>query len=213
MTLFDWFVLIVALAAFLFNGRRRVAFNRVWNASVKGIAPPETMPTYDAAALTAFINAAKPLKVGRTPALEYYAKHLLTESDICFAIGLTLATIDLWWHGAIYAGARCPFVVWLAWPCCAMAVIYLAADISEDLKLSAILWHGKLWHVKARAGGVYPQRVDRAEAAAANMLTRIKLVSLGLSLGWLIYLVPFLIQTAFEKWGGQAEPRKDLGTA
>ena len=57
-----------------------------------------------------------------------------------------------------------------------MAILYGIADVAEDLKLASILKH--------------PQSIDRADAAAANMLTRIKITALIPSvIGVAIYLV------------------------
>lgn len=202
MNLIDWTVLVVVCAAFLFNGTNRVLFNRAWNAAVEGVAVPETRITYDADALTDFVKHARPVRVGSksTPALEFYVKRILTVSDLFFAVALALATIYLWWIVLAHWGAAWPWLRWVAPPCIAMAVIYLAADISEDLKLSAMLWHGKLWHTPGRSGAGYPEHIDRAEAAAANMLTRIKMLSLILSgIGILIFAVLALIQLGLEK--------------
>jgi hypothetical protein len=64
---------------------------------------------------------------------------------------------------------------WLALPAGAMAILYGVADIAEDLKLGSLLSN--------------PDKIDPAEAFAANMLTRVKIVTLWLSLlGVLIYV-------------------------
>jgi hypothetical protein len=66
-----------------------------------------------------------------------------------------------------------------------MAICYGVADVAEDLKLASIL--------NIRSGHLL--RMDRAEVAAANALTRIKIVMLILSLiGGLIFAGLLLVQ-------------------
>jgi hypothetical protein len=231
MNVFDWTVLLLAGIAFIFNGANRVDFNRVWNSSkAKDVKIPETRPTYDADALMGFVSAAKGITVGSMPALEFYVKRILIASDLCFAFGLALATGFLWWKiatnpappfsgwGPLTASGFAMIWTWLSWaalPCGAMALIYFAADVAEDFKLAAILWHGDLWHTMKRGGAGYPEHIDRAEAAAANMLTRIKMLSLCLSvIGGLIFGIVWLIQTALEKIpASKGGPDPDKGLA
>jgi hypothetical protein len=62
-----------------------------------------------------------------------------------------------------------------------MAIIYGVADVAEDSKLASILR--------------YSQTIDRAEVAATNMLTRLKMVSLTLSvLGLGFYLIIAVVE-------------------
>jgi hypothetical protein len=60
-----------------------------------------------------------------------------------------------------------------------MSIAYGIADVAEDLKLASILGH--------------PDKIDPAEAAAANMLTRIKLTTISLSLTGLVLFVIYLV--------------------
>jgi hypothetical protein len=71
-----------------------------------------------------------------------------------------------------------------------MAILYGIADVAEDLKLATILRH--------------PQSIDRADAAATNMLTRIKITALILSvIGVLIFFAVAFLQMCAVRLGGR----------
>jgi hypothetical protein len=231
MSTTDWIVLLLCGAAFTLNGINRVRFNRLWGASPGRIQPPEQLFTYDENDLHQFVAAARDLTIKRsasghpTSALAFYVRNLLAATDLCYALALSLATVYLWWIIVDREGLwqfvglprAWPWVSWLAIPCGAMAVIYCAADICEDLKLAAILWHGKLWYtteriIEADGSIAHPDSrepppepdashpIDRAEAAAANMLTRIKMLTLSLSLiGVAIHFALAGLQRALQK--------------
>ncbi len=100
---------------------------------------------------------------------------ILKRSDVCFAIALAAVTAFVCYEIAV-APLRCELLNWAALPLGAMAILYGIADVAEDLKLASILKH--------------PQNIDRADAAAANMLTRIKFTALILSvIGVGIFLI------------------------
>lgn len=201
-------VLAVAGALFIWNGYRRVVWNKEWDANVSKVTIPEAMPSYDADDLMKFVRTAQRVTVRGEPALGYYADKILRKSDVGYAIGLTLITTYLWFRIAVWP-THPPDISWLSWlsfswpsylswlgPAAywlapffgAMAIAYGVADIAEDYKLADILWPKQ--HNKTDSDR-YPLRVDRADAAAANMLTRIKMMSLFLSLigGVLFYLI------------------------
>ena len=119
-----------------------------------------------------------------SPALHYYVRAILRGLDLWFAVGLGAFVIlaDV----AIADALNTAYPLWAraAWIGACMGLVYLAADVAEDLKLASIL-------DRAAAGGDDAvAAVDAGEAAAANMLTRVKLVSITLSgVGIAVFLV------------------------
>ena len=185
----DWRVaafLAAALVAFIWGGSGRIRWDRACKASGNpALGIPERSWSYDAHDLQAFARAAWPVRIGRRSALDFYVHDILRRSDIAFAIALAAVTAFVCYQIAV-APLRCVLFNWAAVPCGAMAILYGIADVAEDLKLSSILKH--------------PQSIDRADAAAANMLTRIKFVTLTLSIvGGLIFLVIACIEIGAEK--------------
>jgi hypothetical protein len=175
----DWRVaafVAAALVAFIWAAAGRVRWNLACNASGDpAMRIPERSWSYDAHDLQAFANAARHVRIGRQSALDFYVHNILKRSDICFAIALAAVTAFVCYEIAV-APPRCVLFNWAALPLGAMAILYGIADVAEDLKLASILKH--------------PQSIDRADAAAANMLTRIKITALILSvIGVAIYLV------------------------
>jgi hypothetical protein len=105
---------------------------------------------------------------GGEAALHYYVRAVLRRRDLWFAVGLGAFVILV--DVAIADALSTAYPLWTraASIGACMGLVYLAADVAEDLKLASIL-------DRAAKGG------DDAVAAAANMLTRIKLVSITLS--------------------------------
>jgi len=174
----DWRVaafVAAALVAFIWGAAGRVRWNLACNASGNpAMRIPERSWSYDAHDLQAFANAARHVRIGQQSALDFYVHNILKRSDICFAIALAAVTAFMCYEIAV--APRCVLFNWAALPLGAMAILYGIADVAEDLKLASILKH--------------PQSIDRADAAAANMLTRIKITALILSvIGVAIYLV------------------------
>lgn len=174
----DWRVtlfVIIVLAALVWNGIKRTRWDLARNASGSGNKRiPERRLTYDAKDLKDFVQASK----GNV--LPLYIS-ILRGSDIGFAIALAAITVWLWYRIAV-TPMGCTFLNWLALPLGAMAILYGIADVAEDLKLSSILSQ--------------PQAIDRAEAAAASTLTRIKFVTLFLSaIGAAIFVAYLIVQT------------------
>ena len=176
----DWriaaFVALV-VAAIAWNMFNRVRWDLAWNASGnQRTLIPERCWSYDGRDLEVFAEAAD-----RAGMLGFYVRAILRGSDVCFAIALSAITAFIWYRIAVTPMEYWIFN-WAALPFGAMAVLYGIADVAEDIKLSTILSH--------------PQSIDRADAAATNMLTRIKMVTLTLSLiGVLIFAVIGLVET------------------
>ena len=188
----DWritlFVVLVVLA-FLWNGINRIRWELAWNASGhRGMPIPETRWTYNAQDIEEFAETA-----ARAGLLDGYVKEILRRSDICFAIALAAITAFLWYLIAV-TPMDWVFLNWVALPLGAMAVLYGIADVAEDIKLAAILGHG--------------HAIDSAEVAATNMLTRLKMATLTLSvIGVAIFLVIRVLQAlAVRMQGGRPIP-------
>jgi hypothetical protein len=173
------------LAAFAWQIMTRSIWNTVWErAGNKDILIPERCWNYDAYDLQQFAARARNVRIGEETALQFYIAHILKRSEILFAITLASITAYLCY---IIAVSPMPYQVlsWIAVPCGAMALVYGAADVAEDLKLASILGHPE---------------IDRAEATAANMLTRIKQVSLTLSVvGLAVFELVVSIELLVEK--------------
>jgi hypothetical protein len=189
----DWRVAALAaaaLAAFIWGGTNRVRWDLAWDASGNQTTRiPEKCWSYDARDLEAFANAAKTVRIDGQSALEFYRHNILERSDICLAIALAAVTAFVCYEIAV-APLRCELLNWAALPLGAMAILYGIADVAEDMKLASILKH--------------PQNIDRADAAAANMLTRIKMTTLTLSLiGLAIFFVIAVAEIAAEKLLGR----------
>jgi hypothetical protein len=135
---------------------------------------PERLWTYDEEYLDHFVQKTKAVTVWQRPALEVYCKFVL-RWDIAFAVSMT-AFIVLFWLDVATASWAPPWLARLAILAECMGVLYGFADVPEDIKLLAILRD--------------PQRIDPAETAAANALTRVKLVAVMLSVvGALLFAV------------------------
>jgi hypothetical protein len=185
----NWVVLALALAVFVWNGRNRIA----WDEACEELAsknPNAEIPErrwrspYDAFDLRDFVSAIAGVRVRGYPAREFYVDHILRRSDLCFAIALSALTAVFWAEVAVS-----PLLpIWLTWaalPFGAMAIVYGVADVAEDVKLAKILSH---------------PRIDRADAAAASALTRIKFVSLPLSIvGGAIFVIISAIEEIAKK--------------
>jgi hypothetical protein len=175
----DWrmtaFVTLVVVAI-AWNAINRIRWDLAWIASGNRRTPiPERCWTYDARDLEVFANVAD-----RAGMLGFYVNAILRRSDVCFAIALAAITVFIWYRIAV-TPMECQLFNWAALPLGAMAVLYGIADVAEDIKLATILNHR--------------QSIDRADAAATNMLTRIKIATLTLSLiGALIFVVVSLLE-------------------
>jgi hypothetical protein len=135
---------------------------------------PERLWTYGEEYLDHFVEKAAAVTVWESPALEVYWKFVL-RVDIGFAISLA-AFIVLFWLALATVPWLPPWLGRLAIFAECMGLLYGFADVAEDLKLIAILRD--------------PQRIiDPAEAAAANLLTRLKFVTILLSVVGAVFFV------------------------
>jgi hypothetical protein len=173
----DWWVIvfvIAVVAVLAWNGYDRVRWELAWQASGKErMDIPERRWTYDERDLEEFAAVA-----GEEMLASYVS--ILRRSDICFAIALAAITAFVWYRIAV-TPLDCDGLNWAALPFGAMAILYGIADVTEDMKLAAILRH--------------PRSIDRAEAAATSTLTRLKRVTLLLSvIGVVIFLIDAVAQ-------------------
>jgi hypothetical protein len=176
----DWRIaafVAVVIATVAWNMINRIQWDLAWIASGnERTFIPERCWSYDAHDLEVFANAA-----GRAGMLGFYVNAILRRSDVCFAIALSAITAFIWYRIAV-TPMVCWIFNWAALPLGAMAILYGIADVAEDIKLATILNHR--------------QSIDRADAAATNMLTRIKMATLTLSLiGVVIFGVVSLVET------------------
>lgn len=196
----------ILFAAICFALLWGVANRAVWNVYWRPphtVAPqtPERCWSYDIAHLTNFVLHAGRVNIAGRNSLDFYIGFILRGSDLAYATALTASTIWIWlsvvWSDTPWAWlpffslfeTLWPYLQWFAFPAGAMSILYGVADVCEDLKLAAILTHsGKL---------------DRADVAAANMLTRIKIVALALSVAGLALFGLLLgIQYVVQKTNG-----------
>jgi len=172
-------------------------------------AIPEELWTYDNFYLQKFAEAAEKATVSGGTALDLYIGPTLSW-DIVFAVSLALfvvlsefavATLLLHHRHELMGCAVLFFAC--------MGLVYGAADVAEDLKLAYIL---KDWRREQAAAKTHPKasphddsgdskheevHIDGGEAAAANALTRIKIVAICLSvLGGVVYKALSLIADA-----------------
>lgn len=176
----------LAALAFIWNGAQRIAWERQWRKQYPRI--PESMVFYGATELKAFASLARKVIVKHEVGLSFYANKILRGCDLAYAAALATLTAYVWFRIAIAHMPAAPqswassAIVWFAPYCAAMAIAYGIADVTEDLKLASILLPRG-----AEAGEKYEiYEIDRAEAAAANMLTIIKMLTLALSIIGLI---------------------------
>jgi hypothetical protein len=141
---------------------------------------PEVLWTYGNAHLDYFVQRTAAVTAWGRPALELYWKFVL-RADIAFAVSLA-ASIVLFWLALATVSWAPPWLRGLAIFAAFMGALYGAADVAEDLKLVAIL---------------RDPRKNRAQAATANFLTRLKFVTILLSVvGVLFFIVLSMVNKA-----------------
>jgi hypothetical protein len=161
-----WIILLIAASANNIRFRLEVDESLGWSQ----VPLPEKQWNYGAQEIRDFVRDAG--GVG-SPTLTKYVQKVLLRSDTCFAIALAGTTAYLWYWIATappppFFEWAFPGLAWLAAPFGAMAIIYGLSDIAEGMKLAQILRDA--------------DRIDPAEAAAANILTRLKIASLCVSI-------------------------------
>lgn len=191
------FLFVVAAAAFFVAAKRRAAIDAAMKGSrnverlglldlsrhdamtkleQKYLAIPERLWTYDGFYLEKFATAAAAAPLPPSNVLQAYIGPTMS-ADIVFAaaLGLFAALFDFGVATALLP--KCPLTGDVMLFCAGMGLVYGCADVAEDLKLTSIL---KDWHSASGAGQHI--HIDGGEAAAANALTRIKMVTLTLSI-------------------------------
>ena len=209
------FFLIVATIAFFVAEKRRVAIDAalrggqsatrlgmfdlahrdaVNRAEGKYLAIPERLWTYDNFYLEEFARGARQTRLpdGRRVIDVYIGKTMSSDIVFAAAMGLFIALFEF--DVATVLLPRCPALSGAVMFFAGMGAVYGAADIAEDLKLISIL---KDWRTAASGDPEGNLRIDGGEAAAANALTRIKFVTISLSiLGGAVFVIFFLIAAA-----------------
>jgi hypothetical protein len=153
----------------------------------KHLAVPERLWTYDNFYLEKFARTASAVQVrgGRTALDAYLGPTLSWDIVYAIALGLLVAFFEFgvatYWLPPGWVSKAVLF-------CACMGLVYGAADVAEDLKLASILQDWR--HVMAAHAADHAIQIDGGEAAAANALTRIKMVTNVFSVGgMLIFLV------------------------
>jgi hypothetical protein len=137
--------------------------------SEKRVVTPEALWTYDAEYLEKFTSD---MRRSDAAALDRFINKVLRRWDAAFAVCLALFTALLNFSASTLLVAH-PLAARAMLVLAAMGLVYGVADVAEDFKLASILERS------TRAEQV--EHVDGGEAAVANMLTRVKVVSLILS--------------------------------
>ena len=191
------FALALAIVAFFFAAKARSAIDVALGAGMhrkplrlfdlshgdaaealraRRLVAPERLWTYDETYLERFAQAALHARMPRgSPALHYYVRAVLRGLDLWFAAGLGAFVILVDVALADALSTEYPFWARAAWIGACMGLVYLAADVAEDLKLASVLDRA------ATGGEDAVAAIDAGEAAAANMLTRVKLVAITLA--------------------------------
>ena len=133
---------------------------------------PEVLWTYGNAYLDYFAQRTAAVTAWGSPALELYWKFVL-RADMAFAVSLA-ASIVLFWLALATVSWAPPWLRGLAIFAAFMGALYGVADVAEDLKLVAIL---------------RDPRKNRAQAATANFLTRLKFVTILLSVVGVLFFI------------------------
>lgn len=178
----------------------------------KDPAIPEELWTYDNFYLQKFAEAAEKARVTGGTALGLYIGPTL-RWDIVFAISLALfAALSEFALATLLLQHRHELMGCAVLFFACMGFVYGAADVAEDLKLAYILkdWRREEAEAKSRSkASPHDDRddsgdskheevhIDGGEAAAANALTRIKFITICLSvLGVVVYQALSLIAAA-----------------
>jgi hypothetical protein len=153
----------------------------------KYLAIPERLWTYDNFYLDKFARAAHdtPLPRGGTALDAYIGPTMSADIVYAAALGLSVALFAFDAAAALLPKHLIIGNVFLFFA--AMGLVYGAADVAEDLKLTSIL---RDWRDAGGAAAPGHFHIDGGEAAAANALTRIKFVTVCLSIfGAVVFLI------------------------
>jgi len=131
--------------------------------------------------------------------LEFYAGPILG-LDIAFAVSFAAFIVFASLLLALLFGTS-PWLLRASFVTAAMGIVYGFANVAEDLKLQSILRNAaKVWAKKGSAtdSAEEPELslADAAEVDAANALTRIKIVTIALSLVGLVALAVLQVVAA-----------------
>jgi hypothetical protein len=135
---------------------------------------PERLWTYGEEYLDHFVEKAEAATAWGSTALEVYWKFVL-RADIGFAVSLA-AFIVLFWLAVATVSFVPSWLIRLATFAECMGLLYGFADVAEDVQLVAILRDPR-------------KIIDPAEAAAANLLTRLKFITILLSFVGVVFFV------------------------
>jgi hypothetical protein len=189
-------------------GPRQIGLVEAWSPDTRlALAVPERRWLYDQDYMIKFIEAGQTQRIPEAApvrsdgeqsdvsALDYYKRSILG-LDIWFAIAFALFIIC----AALLAAEWFAGWPWLAraWVIIAcMGILYGVADVAEDIKLRRILDHAeRLARLKKeQRQALTSDTADAAQVDAANALTRVKLITVSLSL---IGVVAFGIFRAVE---------------
>ena len=191
-------LLVLSVLLFLVTSAKRdrldAALRRA--APARTLDPPERLPTYDQDYMIAFIAAARDAVVNGRNGLAFYAGPILSW-DIGFALAFAAFVVAADMTMAEWLAA-CP---WAARAClilACMGLLYGAADVAEDVMLRKIFRNAESIEARRQAGAIphaataeqvaektvalrEAELADAAQTDAANALTRLKMVTLFLS--------------------------------
>lgn len=195
-------VLGASFGVMLMNAPDRQAVD----AAVRPLLVPERRFAYGREDMEAFIAKATP------EALRQYADTVLKWDAlfaVLFALGIALAAVAalVTWFDAQGVWLKWPLLVFCSWAAC-MALLYGAADVAEDYVLRRII-EQSLPH--RLAGKTHEGLgVDMAQVDAANVLTRMKIVTLTASMagGGLWFAMSFVAGKVMRPRAGTGDPDK-----
>lgn len=205
-TAWCWIVAGVALCASFGVMLKNAPDRQAVDAAVKPLLVPERQFAYGREDMEAFIARANP------STLRQYAETVLKWDAlfaVLFALGIALAAIAtlVTWFDAHGVWLKWPLLTFCSWAAC-MALLYGAADVAEDYVLRRII-EQSLPH---RLAGMTQEGlgVDMAQVDAANVLTRMKIVTLSASVagGGLWFAMSFVAGKVMWPRAGTGDPDK-----
>lgn len=177
------------------------------------LAQPERRWTYDQDYMVAFIEALRGRRLSEhrheASGLGFYSDGILN-IDIAFAVFFACFIVC----AAFLFAQWCAALPWLArfwiWSGC-MGVLYGVADVAEDVKLRQIFRHAeRLTAMRAAEALPDPDTMlaDAAQVDASNTLTRVKLITIVLSLtGFVAFGLFFIADKIASGFGAPSSGR------